>query len=154
MLAVLLLVLPVLDGVPLLGLTVVLLLDAVPASGFIAWVALPLGATFWLPLALWFVVPVALLVALVFDGDAPLAVPVPPLLLGAPWALLPPELGAAEPDFTLVSVLPAVPAVGAADWLAVAPAPAFWLALVFWLVLALVFALVFVFVGVNVLLIV
>jgi hypothetical protein len=107
-----------------------------------------------LPLALWFVVPLALLVVLVFDGEAPLAGPVPPLLLGAPWALLPPELGAVEPDFTLVSVLPAVPAVGAADWLAVAPAPAFWLALVFWLVLALVFAVVFVFVGVNVLLIV
>jgi hypothetical protein len=107
-----------------------------------------------LPLALWLVVPVELLVVLVFDGDVPLAVPVPPPLPGAPWALVPPELGAVEPDFTLVSVLPAVPAVGAADWLAVAPAPAFWLALVFWLVLALVFALVFVFVGVKVLLMV
>jgi hypothetical protein len=61
------------------------------------------------------VVPVALLVVLVFEGEVPLAVPLPPLLLGAPCALLPPELGAAEPDFTLVSVLPAVPAVGAAD---------------------------------------
>jgi hypothetical protein len=112
-----------------------------------------------LPLELWLVVPLALLVVLVFEGDdllaVPPVVPLPPLLLGAPCALvLPPELGAADPDFTLVSVLPAVPAVGAADWLALAPAPAFWLALVFWLVLALVFALVLVLVGVKVLLMV
>jgi hypothetical protein len=35
LLAALLLVVPLVEGLPLLGLTVVLLLDAVPASGFI-----------------------------------------------------------------------------------------------------------------------
>lgn len=119
-------VLPLLAGgllavLLVLGLTVVLLLDAVPAVGAVDWPAVvPLPVAFWLPELLWFVVPLAVLVVLVLEGEEPLAVPVPlPLLpLGA---LLPPELGDAAPVFTDVSVLPAVPAVGAADWPAVLP---------------------------------
>jgi len=89
-------------------------------------------------------------VVFVFEGLLVLAEPVfdPP----DPEDPLPP-LGAAV---VLLLVLAAVPACGAADWLAFALPPpvafAFWLAFVFWLVLAFVFALLFVFVGANVLL--
>jgi hypothetical protein len=81
-----------------------------------------------------------------------LAVPLPPLGAVAPVLGVLPlcEPEAAGDAFTLVSVLAAVPPCGAADCVAVEPAPAFWFALVFWFVLALVFAFVLVFVGAKV----
>ena len=109
---------------------------------------------------LWFVVPVVLLFALVFDGVRVLAEPVfDPCDPDAPVFEAPePEPGALPLGAAVVFVfVPAeVPACGLADWSAVALPPpvafAFWLAFVFWLVLAFVFAFVLVFVGANVLL--
>ena len=108
---------------------------------------------------------------LVLEGALPLWVPLPLLgaeaLLGWLELLGEPELAAcpeplpvpavlgdadpAEPLFTLVSVLAAVPPCGFAACVPLAPLPVtFWFALLFWLVFALVLAFVLVFVGLNV----